>query len=390
MIRNDINISLDQIDNYFLEHRPGIDQPGYRVGKIGEELIVYNPKTKKFMDYFYDDSEEEWFDLETYKEKYSGYLINREGEVIGLRGKKLSKMYDLWNYPIYKVKGEHPKIHNMIGGMFVPRYDLSKDEIDHIEGNKEKYTPKDLRWADREDQANNITRHKFVGDHIYRGYEDKEKTKLVIELTEEELYNSSDYDKGKIRNSIKQNCRSKGLYWEAEDLRITNYLELIGETYIDESLFIEHYLGGFSVHPFGIIKDERGNLTIGTLNDKNSKYKMRRYKNSTHGALRVSILVAEVHINGNKPLDSGMEVNHIDTNPENNKVSNLEICSHEENMNNPITIENCSKKIIDSEGKIYQSLSIFAKEHNMKVSYVWAMLNGKRPNRFGLKYYTAN
>lgn len=41
----------------------------------------------------------------------------------------------------------------------------------------------------------------------------------------------------------------------------------------------------------------------------------------------------------NGEIPSEMEVGHKDSNPTNNSLDNLYLCSHKENMNNPITLE---------------------------------------------------
>lgn len=101
MIRNDIKQHLknENLDQIFLKNRPGIDQPGYRVGeiKINNETItiVWNPKTDVIMDYFYDDvPKKEWFNLDLiYSEKgFSNYKINRLGDVVGIKKKTINNI----------------------------------------------------------------------------------------------------------------------------------------------------------------------------------------------------------------------------------------------------------------------------------------------------------
>ena len=53
MIRDNLKEKLDgkNLDEVFLKHRPGIDQPGYRVGKVGEEVVVLNESSGEIMGY---------------------------------------------------------------------------------------------------------------------------------------------------------------------------------------------------------------------------------------------------------------------------------------------------------------------------------------------------
>lgn len=56
MIRDDLKELIKNFENVFLQNRPGIDPNNYRVGKLvidnKEQIIVWNPKTDKVMDFF--------------------------------------------------------------------------------------------------------------------------------------------------------------------------------------------------------------------------------------------------------------------------------------------------------------------------------------------------
>ena len=83
MIRADLKKQLENkdLDKIFLQHRDNIDPGNYRVGKIGEEVVAWNPDTNEIMDYFFDDSKEEWFCLSMINKNLNKYSINRKGEV---------------------------------------------------------------------------------------------------------------------------------------------------------------------------------------------------------------------------------------------------------------------------------------------------------------------
>lgn len=52
----------------------------------------------------------------------------------------------------------------------------------------------------------------------------------------------------------------------------------------------------------------------------------------------------------NGEIPNGMEIDHIDTNKKNNELSNLKLCTHTENMNNPKTIEALKNNITSEFG----------------------------------------
>ena len=45
----------------------------------------------------------------------------------------------------------------------------------------------------------------------------------------------------------------------------------------------------------------------------------------------------------NGPIPRGLEIDHINGNPADNRLKNLRVCTHKENMNNPITKERMRK-----------------------------------------------
>lgn len=101
--------------------------------------------------------------------------------------------------------------------------------------------------------------------------------------------------------------------------------------------FVEGFENLYSVSDTGLIKrlDSQKELKLtknhqGYLSVHFSNQKKRK-------RLRVSRLVAQAFIPNpeNKP-----EVDHIDTNISNNNVSNLRWVTHQENMDNPLTLKN--------------------------------------------------
>ena len=362
MIREDIkNKLLDKnLEEIFLENRD-IDQGNYRVGKVEGEIICWNPNNGKFMDYFFDDIEDDSFSFElAFKTFGKEYRYNRKtNKVTGPHGELTIFNQSDNKYPSVHIKKFNSSyncpIHRLLALLFIPKYDPTFNIVDHIDRNRENFELNNLRWVNIKLNNLNVDRKDYFGNNKYTAFKDKERTVVEFEFSEKDLYekykNIDQRAKSKIRNSIFRNIKYDKLYWNIENLDITEYLN--GET-VDNSLWVEHYSKKFFVHPLGIIKINNKSaipyLTIGCLKGCEN-YSIRCF----HG-IGVHRLIAEVFLNNNSPLDSKLVIDHLDANPLNNRVSNLKICSQSDNMNNPNN-KNKNNRLqkIEIDGKTYES-----------------------------------
>ncbi len=243
MIRNDLKEKLKgkDLNKFFLEHRPGIDQPGYRVGKIGEEVVVLNESSGEIMDYFYDDApDKEWFSLEFINPKMDFYEINREGQIRNSKNvakKNLTIQKTKSGYKEVKLLNRrlnisfHISIHRALGFLFLPNLDPKICTIiDHMDRDKTNNSLKNLRWTTITENNKNKERKRVNKGAIFYEYLDKEKTILKRIYTGEEIVVrfGNEYKRFRKESNRKQFNFYDGSYWTAEMQDLPEYLDSIG------------------------------------------------------------------------------------------------------------------------------------------------------------------
>lgn len=384
MIRDDIKLYLQEnnlnIDDVFLQHRDTIDPPNYRVGRIfrdnTESIFVLNELNGIIMDYFYDDVPELLeFDISNSLVIKDGnietekYFINRDGKLKSMYTNKYLTIQSNELYPIYNIKlinsknrlghSKRLQIHRIIASVFVPNFDpKEKIFVDHINRNKNDYSIKNLRWVTSKENANNSPKKSFMKNRQYIAYKDKELTIEVNKFSDEDLLNHPRYNRGVILSSLYSSNHHYGLYWKIVDLNLLNYLSSIGKTFedIDNSLWVNTRLPGVMAHPFGILKittQKKSRNTTYITCGYERKYLTVNIQGTQYLVHRI---IAEAFINKNKEIKFPYEVDHISTIPTDNRVENLKICTHLENVNNPSTKLKLSTSVI-AEGKVFNSIS---------------------------------
>jgi len=126
--------------------------------------------------------------------------------------------------------------------------------------------------------------------------------------------------------------------------------------------------GAWSVRPIG------GTLIAGYTNNKGYRMVDTREKRN----IFVHRMVASVFCPN---LDNKPYVNHIDGNPSNNAASNLEWCTHAENMRHAretgLIDQNLRVRCIDT-GEVFQSLHDAARSRGKSVGNLCSTLKGKQ------------
>lgn len=395
------HINIDNVEEVFLPHRPGIDPENYRVGKVGENIYVWNPETNTIMDYYYDDKPElVWFDVSNYinvengKIKSNIYFVNRDGVLKNEKTKKPLKLnthelYQSYNITIdsttRKAHTFRLQVHRILALIFLPNLNVDINKVvDHINRNKTDFSLKNLRWSSISDNNKNRKLKQWQGNFTYYAYNDSNFSNLAFSLTDEELANHSTFSKSGLSHAFGTKAdgyKHFGYYWRRENNSVKEYLEKFNLTIadIDETKWKPcPSIPNIKVHPLGLIKNKNGELTVGHARGKSDDYHCIRCSSKI---CLVHRIVAETFLKLPLNIDADdLEVDHISTDREDNRVVNLRYCSHSENMNNPLTIEKFATKV-EADGIIYASIKECSKFYKKSRATIrnWA-LDTNKPN----------
>lgn len=158
---------------------------------------------------------------------------------------------------------------------------------------------------------------------------------------------------------------------------------------------------GYQVSNLGRIKSlERINVLgrrvkekiLKPLISRNGYYLIGLYKNSIQKFYYVHRLVW-IAFNGQIP--EGYEINHLNEVKSNNRLENLNLVTHKENINFGTRTEKCSKSVLqftleDILIKEYPSINQVARETGFSQGNICACCNGKRKTAYNFKWKYKN
>lgn len=152
----------------------------------------------------------------------------------------------------------------------------------------------------------------------------------------EEIRNYTKRDKRRLFNKYSKNKNATLLTLSPELLErfIVEGKSLLKELYSSKIKWVR-VNNLFELSEFGVLRKA---LAHGYFFTYGSKNKSGYYRVVLDGKnYLVHTLMALNFLNNNKKLKPGLVIDHIDTNPSNNRLDNLRIVSQSENMSNPIT-----------------------------------------------------
>lgn len=317
------------------------DQANYEFAMFeidGEnKILVRNPDTDDIMEYYYDDFDGEWIEV---NKKVMRSLINKDIESkvyispdgkyikhIGRKKRELSsKLVDRCPYPIISICSCQVKTHRLIAFIFIPNpYPEKYNIVNHKDLSRTNFSKENLEWCDAKWNAKRENQKKYILGTVYERLSDGRRFSSA-DLAEEYKNKQSS---SAVLGAISRGKTYHGSTWKVIDLSLEDYLSRhpLTDNWIQHPTLKDVYVNSCGVLR---IKDK---VVVG------NKHECLYYSISIGGKLyKTHRIIMEAVLN--RELLNTEVVDHIipvSKDDINNEISNLRVGTQKDNLNNEHT-----------------------------------------------------
>lgn len=279
--------------------------------------------------------------------------IKRNKVYTNLRDSKSNKYKSFYFGDRHKGRCWETPIHIPFGCLFLSNSNPeTKDRLDHKDRNRSNPSLENIRWVSPKENRNNSTppRTDRLAFDIYDSEYNFIERKLREELKQENPKLPAAIDRG-----MKRYGKYKNKIYKRIDLDVEEYILKYGPPVNRDWDPLHPELGGWIEHwefpnewfnSNGYHRDKDGIISVGYRGAESSYWTREFYKlkeiNGEKKAMSRLILGGFLHI----PYKDLLQVDHIDTHPDHNSLTNLRNVTATENMNNLLTKEKFCKPVV--------------------------------------------
>lgn len=298
------------------------------------------------------------------------YEINRYGDVKSLtRNKLMSKKINRGGYIEYSLSKSknnpdraYVLAHRLVATMFIENPNNYKI-VDHIDRNKKNNCVTNLRWCTYSENTFNTSNlnSERISNFYYEMVD--ENGQIIKRISIKDVDKEDIYSSNVIRKAIKTNTKYKGYFWRRINLKTEEYINKY-KIKLEKEEWKLWEKGEYSIEccSSGLFRfnDNNNEITPGSIQTKETG-NYRRISLKGKGGTRKSFTCHSIIFEcfSGETLKDGEVIDHINTDPGDNRFENLRKCTEKENMNNPLTKEKFFKKVCR-----YTLLGEFKKKYN--------------------------